>query len=71
MGLVEQKQVRGLQHQLSDQDAGTLTAGKSAHRADLDFPGFKEKFRGPRGDVNYAFAINNRVAIGREGAAQR
>ena len=42
--LVEQKQIRRLQHELSDQDAGALAAGKTVRRADSDFRGSKRNF---------------------------
>ena len=68
--LVEQQQVGGLQHQLSDQHARAFASGKLADRAIQVFAGERETLA-PSRHVNHAVLVDHRVAVGRERAAQR
>src|SRR5262249_42161905 len=69
-GLVEEKDVGGLKHQLSDQDAGALAAGEIADGTIEVFAG-EEEASGPAGDVNDAILEDDGVAVWSESAAKR
>ncbi len=56
--LVEDQQIRGLQHQPGEDDARLLSAGKARHRG-LELFRPEEKAPGPRRDVNRAIAIED------------
>jgi hypothetical protein len=68
-GLVEQKNVGGLQHELSDEHAGAFASGEPFDGLIELFAG-EEEFGGPRCDVNDAILIDDRVSFRSEGAAQ-
>src|SRR5260370_19544418 len=68
-GLVEQKNVGGLEHELRDQDARAFASGKPPDRLAELLAGKKESRR-PSGHVNYAISIHNRIAVRCESAAQ-
>ena len=68
-GLVEDEQVGGLAHQARDEDAGLLTARQAAH-GHLELFGSEQEAPGPGRDVDAAALPRDRVALGRERAAQ-
>src|ERR1019366_2266534 len=67
-GFVEQENVGGLEHELRDQDAGAFASGKAAYGLAELLAG-EEESRRPSGDVNYAIAIDDGIAVGCERAA--
>ena len=69
-GLIQQKNVGGLQHELSNQHAGAFPSGKPFDGLIELFAG-EQKFRGPRSHVNNAILIDHRVPFRSERAAQR
>ena len=67
-GFIQQQDVRRLQHELRDQDAGPFASGEPPDRP-IQVVWRKEKPCCPRGDVNHSLLINHRIAVGRKGAA--
>ena len=68
-GLVEKEHIRGLQHELSNQDAGAFAARKPADALIQGFSG-EEETSSPGRDVNHLVLITHRIAVGSECAAQ-
>ena len=67
--LVEKQYIRGLQHQLSDQDASAFSAGKPPNALIQRFTA-EEETRRPRRNMNHLVLITHRIAVGSERAAQ-
>src|ERR1700683_449913 len=68
-GFIEQKDIGGLQHELSNQDSCTFAARKPAYRV-IQLLAFKQKLCRPRSYLGHPVLIYNGIAFGRQSAAQ-
>ena len=69
MGSSSRRRVGGLKHELGDEDAGALAAAEALNGL-VELLASEKETRGPAGDVDEAAVVDDRVAFGREGAAQ-
>src|SRR5580658_7854120 len=67
--LIQQKNVGGLQHELSNQHTGAFASGKPLDGL-VELFAAEQEFGGPGGDVNNAILIDDGVPFGSERAAQ-